>query len=191
METMLLETEILIGDVVELSPTKMSTLDDFDLEKCTVLELDETDNRIKVVFNNDADVNETFFNNESTIDWFSTEHVIDIERDYKVIEITDNQDTITGQEVCVISMAKVIKQVVPTEDGCAIAAVADEQSIDKFIFIGFTAAELSVLDGTVNRISFAQYKIRDAEIDYVPIRGWQPKNIIEEPDDIFIMLNVG
>ncbi|MEO6522574.1 MAG: hypothetical protein ABIN91_12900 [Mucilaginibacter sp.] len=188
---MIIETEIRIGDIVELSPTKMSTLDDLDLEVGTVLEINEQEHCYKIVFNNDTYINERFFDNNSTSDWFSLQHIINVERDYKVINITDNQDTITGQEVCIITMAKVKKQVELTEQGYTITAVVDEFDTDKFIFAGFTANELSELQDTYSRVSFAQYKLRDAEIDYVPIKGWQSKTPINEPGDIFTLLDLG
>jgi len=188
---MIIETEICIGDIVDLSPTKMSTLDDLDLEMATVLEIDSEENKYRVVFNNDTDINERFFDNDSTIDWFSRQHIINVERDYKVTDISDNQDTITGQEVCIITMAKLKKRIDKTEKGYYVTAAVDEFDTDKFIFAGFTANELSELQDTYNRLNFAQYKLRDAEIDSVPIKGWQPKIPINEPGDIFTRVDLG
>lgn len=186
---MLLETEILIGDIVELSPTKLSTLDDIDLEKCTVLQIDKIGNRVKVVFNNDITTNETFFDNESKTDWFSIAHVIAIERDYKVMELSDNQDTVTGQEVCIITMAKLKKNIKQTDRGYTITAVVNENDTDKLFLAGFSAHELDSIEGTINRISFSQYKLRDAGLglNNIPIKGWEPKIYINSPDDIFSM----
>jgi len=191
VQFMLLETEILVGDVIQLSPTLMSTLDDLDLEKCTVLQTDTKDSRVKVVFNNDNTENETTFDRDSTIDWFSTAHVIAIERDYKVLELTDNQDTVTGQEVCIITMAKIKKTVNQTGNGYKITAKVDEQDTDNFFLAGFAAHELEELKETTNRIGFSQYKLRDAGLDDTPIKGWQPKIYINSPDDIFTMRDVG
>jgi hypothetical protein len=188
---MVAETEIHIGDIVELSPSKTSTLDDLDLEMGTVLEIDKLKNRYKVAFNNDTLVNERFFDNNSTIDWFSHQHIINVERDYKVIEITDNQDTITGQDVCIITMVKLKKKVAQTEDGYIISAFSDEFDIDKFIFAGFTANEMSELQDTYGRISFAQYKLRDAGIDDVAFRVYQAIHPIVDPEDVFVMLDLG
>jgi hypothetical protein len=189
-KSMLLETEILIGDIADLSPTQLATINDLDLEKCTVLELDKTNSIIKVVFNNDTRKNETFFDNESTIDWLYTEHIIAIERDYKVIEITDNQDTVTGQDVCIITMARIVKQVRQSNEGYQMIATADQLNTDKFVFIGFTAGQMQSLQGTTNRISFAHYKLFSMETDGMPVKYWKPKKSIEDPEDIFTMLDL-
>jgi hypothetical protein len=188
---MIIETEIRVGDIVGLSPNKMSTLDDLDLEVGTVLEIDEEESQYKVVFNNDPSINEAFFDNDSVVDWFSRKHVINVERDYKVIDIADSQDTITGQEVCIITMARLKKQVEQTDEGYHITASADEFDTDKFIFAGFTANELSELQDTYSRISFAQYKLMDACIDAVSVKSYKPKILISEPGDIFVMLDLG
>lgn len=190
MEHALIETEILVGDVVELRPTRMSTIDDLDLEKCTVLEVDKLNGRIKVVFNKDNSTNEIFFSTDSTVDWFSTEHVIDIERDHKVLDLTDTQDTITRQEACLITMARVIKQAIKTSQGYNIVPIPDDSMKEIFILIGFAAHELEELTGTTNRVSFAQFKPRYTEIDHVPTKVWQPKKPINEPYDIFTISNV-
>ena len=186
----LLGTDIAIGDIVQLSPSQMSTIDDLDLEKCTVIELDEEHKRIKVVFNNNTLTNELFFGKHSIIDWFSIDHVIDIERDYKVIEITDNQDTITGQDVCFITMAKMVKKFNQTSQGHTITAIADPLGIDRFILVGFISKSFKGLQNSVNRISFSQYKARYIDTEFAHLKIWQPKNIIEEPEDMFTMLNL-
>jgi len=162
---MILETEILIGDVVELSPDKMSTLDDLDLEKCTVLEVDKAEKRIKVVFNNNNLQSESFFGKSSTVSWFSTRHVIDIERDYQIIKITDNQDTLSNQPVTILTMAKVIKAVQQSDKGYTLVGFVNKNDTDLFIFKGIAYNDLIGYLGETKRISFARFGCENVVIN--------------------------
>jgi hypothetical protein len=179
--------KILIGDIVELSPTKLSTLDDLDLEKCTVLEVDEVKNYIKVVFNNNNQDNERFFDNESTVDWFAIHHVIDVERDYKIVKMTDTQDTVTNQPVTIVTMAKVIKQLSHTDKGYLFTGVVNELDMDTFIFVGIPYNDLAEYTGTTKRISLSKFKTDDAVIDGTTVKAYYATPKISVVDDIFIL----
>jgi hypothetical protein len=184
---MLLQTELFIGDVIELSPTKMSTLDDFDLEKCTVLEVDKYSKRIKVIFNNNNSDNETFFDSHSKIDWFHTEHVIDVERDYKILKITDNEDTVSHQPVSIATMAKVSKKFTRIINGYTISGVVNEWDNETFIFIGLPYKELIKHRGEIRRISFSKFRPEEANINGIMVKAWYGNNSIVEVEDIFKM----
>ena len=186
----MLDTKILIGDVVELSPAKYSTIDDFDLEKCTVLKMDDENKRIMVVFNKDNEYVETFFDNNSTVDWFSERHVTDIERDYKVTEVIDTQDTKTNQQATLIKMARMNKEVQRTIDGVTILGNFDENDIEYFLFVGFKQETLSDYIGTVNRISFANYRARNVVIEGEEVRVWQPRYNMTDTMNIFSKVDV-
>lgn len=184
---MLLETEIFIGDIVELSPSKLSTLDDLDLEKCTVLEIDVVNKHIKVVFNNDNNKNETFFDVQSTVDWFSMVHVIDIERDYTIVSLTDNQDTVTNQPVTIMNMAKLVKKVSHNQSGYTISSSANEKNIEAFIFVGIKYDDLIAYKGKTKRISFSKFRGEDVMINGITVKAWYANNKIVDVEDIFVL----
>jgi hypothetical protein len=186
----MIETKILIGDIVELSPNKRANIDDIDLERCTVIDIDETGNRIKVIVNTYNEESEQFFNKESVIEWFPIQHVVDVERDYKVLQIADAQDSFTGQEVSILTMAKVIKQVEQTDKGYILKGTADYDNTDQFVYLGLPATEIEDLTGTTNRVSFAQYKLRDAVVDSQQVKSWQSKIYAEDAEDMFTMFDL-
>jgi hypothetical protein len=183
---MLLETEILVGDIVELSPSKMSTLDDLDLEKCTVLEVDKPGKRIKVVFNNDNAENETFFAQQSTVKWFSMEHVIDIERDYKILKVTDNQDTVSNQFATVLTMAKLVKKARHTAEGYSLTSTVNEWDTELFIFVGIRYDDLAEYEGQTKRISFSNFKPEEVNMNGLIEKAWYANNRITGPEDVFV-----
>jgi len=177
--------KIMVGDVIELAPHKRATIDDFDLEKCTVLELNEDTAHIKVVFNKNNVVHEKLFANDSIIDWFSVEHVIDVERDYKILNITDNIDMHSGQPVTIAVMAKVIKQISHSSKGYTLIGAPDKADTDTFIFIGLNYRELMDYKGTTNRISLSNFRVEDAVINNTNKHVFYSKTKIVDVEDIF------
>ncbi|RKR80927.1 hypothetical protein BDD43_1065 [Mucilaginibacter gracilis] len=183
----ILETEITIGDVVELSPNKMSTLDDFDLEKCTVLEIDKAGQRIKVAFNNHNTRDEDFFSNSSIVNWYTLKHVINIERDYKVVDITDNQDTTNNQPVTFLAMARVHKTIKQSARGYEITKVINANDTETFIFVGVPYADLKQYLGNIKRISFSKFKADEVSINGSIAKAWLFKDKILDVEDIFVL----
>ena len=186
----MIETKILVGDVVELAPNKRANIDNIDLEKCTVIDIDEASNSIQVIFNNYNQESEQFFDKESMVNWFPIKHVVDVERDYKVLKIADAQDSFTGQEVSILTMAKVVKQVEQTDRGFVVKCIADYNNIDRFVYLGLPANEITALTGTINRFSFARYKLRDAVVDSKLVKSWQSKRYVEDAEDMFTMFDL-
>ena len=180
--------KVLVGDVVELAPHKRANADDIDLERVTVLEINEETDQIKVVFNNNDRRNERSFNKSNKVDWFSLIHVTDIQRDYKMIKLTDNVDDYSQQSVAIITMAKVIKQVAHTEKGYTITGVPSKTDFDTFIFVGVNYNDMAEYKGTTSRITLSDFRVGDATIDGEIIKAYFATAKITELENTFVSI---
>jgi hypothetical protein len=181
-------TKVLVGDVVELAPHKRANADDIDLERVTVLEINDNTDQIKVVFNNNDRINEKSFDKNDKVDWFSLIHVTDIQRDYKIIKLTDNVDEHSRQTVSIITAAKIIKQVSDSEKGYKITGVPSKSDFDTFVFVGVNYNDINEYKGTINRIAFSNFRIEEATIDGRITKAYFCTAKITELENIFVSI---
>jgi hypothetical protein len=188
------EMKILVGDVVKISPRKMATIDDLDLENCTVLELKESSQNsfVKVILNNNDKEDPRFFNNSTLVDWFAIDYVVNVERDYTIINIADHYDTVSHQPVSVVTMIPVIKKVKQTYNGHNLINIDKEQNAatETFAFLGVGSGDMEEYLHTVNRINFSNFKSVEVDMDGTKKRVWYAKPNLFANGTIFSIYNV-
>ncbi|MDB4925373.1 hypothetical protein [Mucilaginibacter sp.] len=181
------DIEIYVGDYVWIDEEYFDEDGDGYLLTGTVIDIDQSKKELKVSLNmlptDDisfmalSDYGEDDFEDGR---WFPFNKMKQVERQYKVLDITDSYDDVNNKPVTIAKMSKIIKSYLRVAGGYRLFSHYSHSSYDVFILTKNSNAYTSTVYNTVEKkiINFENFELGFSVID-----GVKQKTYYDKPDE--------
>ncbi|MBS1521739.1 MAG: hypothetical protein JST50_12130 [Bacteroidetes bacterium] len=184
------DIEICIGDYVLIDEIYEDE-DGFEFQPCgTVIDVDKDKKQFKITSYEPAVDDETFievYDEEDFEDdkWYPFDKLDQIEREYKVMDITDNVDNITNEPLTVAKLSRIIKSYQRVEDGYRLSKYFSYSTFDIFILTKDSNAYKRIFYNPVENkiINFANF-----ELGFSFANGLKQKTYYDKPEEPYYFI---
>jgi len=187
------DIEIYTGDYVLIDENFMDE-DGFEYELSgTVIDLNQIKKEVKVAFYLRVTDDDTFMEVGGDDDddleyarWFPINKIYQVEREYKVMDITDNFDNVNNKPITIAKLSKIIKSYQRVAGGYRLSRLFSYSNFDVFILTENSAAYNSIF---YNPLENKIINFENFELGYSFADGVKQATYYDKPDESYYFID--